>query len=743
MTARGRLGRGVRRVVSALADPERTAVRGAVRAALVLPGLFAIGRYVVGDQSFATFAVFGGFALLIMTDFGGTSRERLRSYLLATVCGAVLVALGTLASGTAVAAAATMFVVAVVITLLAAVVGGHIGTARLGLLLAFVLSVTLPPATTQIPARVGGWVFAGVAATLAGLLVLPRGGPSVLNRAAVAACRAAADLVDALGRDTDRLGECRDVAARAVAVTRTRFSATANRTIGSRRRRRAYAELIGDLQLLVGVAGHPLYRPGRSRRGTGTEEGLVAAVSGTLRASAAALDTAGEPPEVRVLERERTAHRYAMERRVRELLARSTATGQIVDALAVDHTVRVLAYLAGAVAGNIGVTANRTSWRPGGPGHEEPGDRRARHRHVEWLAPSAATGSTALRNSLRTGVGLALSVWIAGRLGLPHAFWVVLGTLQVLRTSALGTARSVARAVAGNVVGVAVGSALIVVTADRPALLWALLPPAVFLAAYTSGSQRLLLSQAAFTVDLLIIFNLLAPVGWRLGLIRLVDVGIGVALSVALSLLLWPHGARRQLVRTAAAYQRAATGQLRHALDRALTGRTVDRRPTPSAGLRMRAELALGDYLSERPSAPLDPSSALALVVAANYLAMAANLLESAVVEFGQRTDGCADVAEPVRSARQALLDRLERLADRLAGRDADGSPAPPSSDRPGPEAAVQACLDRWRHDEAVAGPAMVLVFTAEWIRSADEVADDLVGRVDRATAAAERPWWR
>ncbi|MFR9778049.1 FUSC family protein [Micromonospora sp. MS34] len=733
----------MRRLVSILADPERSVPRDALRAAVVLPGLLAFGRYVVGNESFATFAVFGGFALLIMSDFGGTGGERARSYLLATAAGAVLVAVGTLVSRGSVAVPAVMFLVAFVATFLAVVVGGHVGAARLGLLLAFVLAVTLPAAAAQLPMRLAGWLFAGLAATAAGLLLLPHAGPVALNRAAGAACRSVANLVDAMARDPadPELPRLREAAGRATETARGRYAATAGRSIGSRRRLRAYAALLGDLQLIVGVAGRPRYRPEHlARRGTGTEGALVVAVSDALHRSAAALEGA-EAADVGALDRRRRAHRQALERWTRRSLVRPVPAEQILDALAVDHTLRVLAHLSTRVGGNAAVAAGSAVDAEGFPVEGSLADRLARRRRLRWFTSSVAPGSTAVRDSLRVAVGLAVSVWLAGRLGLPHAFWVVLGTLQVLRTNALGTARSVARAIGGNLVGVAAGAAVVLGATGRPALLWAVLPAAVFLSAYTAGSQRFLLSQAAFTLDLMIIFNLLAPVGWRLGLIRLADVGVGVAVSVALSLLMWPHGARRQFVRSAAAYHRAVIGQLRDAFDRLLAGAATDRPQAAAAplGSRTRAELALGDYLSERPSGDLDPPSAVELLAGANYLAMAAQLLERAAVEHGYRADRCPDAAGTVRSAQQALLGDLARLAGELAG----GATASARSALPDLDAPVWACLREWRTDDEAGGSAMALVVAAEWIRSIDHLSEDLAGPVARAAAAAARPWWR
>ena len=49
-----------------------------------------------------------------------------------------------------------------------------------------------------------------------------------------------------------------------------------------------------------------------------------------------------------------------------------------------------------------------------------------------------------LHNSLRGAVGLGLAVLVARLTGVQHSFWVVLGTLSVLRSNALNTGQNVA-----------------------------------------------------------------------------------------------------------------------------------------------------------------------------------------------------------------------------------------------------------------------------------------------------------
>src|SRR5205807_6897951 len=97
-------------------DPGFAALRRAARAAIVIPLAFALGTFGLHLGQNVIFIVFGCFALLVITDFGGLRPARARAYLTATAVGAVLVALGTLVSLTIAAAAAVTFLVALVIS---------------------------------------------------------------------------------------------------------------------------------------------------------------------------------------------------------------------------------------------------------------------------------------------------------------------------------------------------------------------------------------------------------------------------------------------------------------------------------------------------------------------------------------------------------------------------------------------------------------------------------------------------
>jgi uncharacterized membrane protein YccC len=148
-----------------------------------------------------------------------------------------------------------------------------------------------------------------------------------------------------------------------------------------------------------------------------------------------------------------------------------------------------------------------------------------------------------LQNTIRGAAGLGLAVLIANLSGVQHAFWVVLGTLSVLRSNALSTGQNVLGGLLGTVAGFVVGAVVVALVGTNTTLLWLLLPPAVLLAGLAPAAISFAAGQAAFTLTLLILFNILAPEGWQIGLVRIEDVALGSAVSLAVGLLFWPRGA--------------------------------------------------------------------------------------------------------------------------------------------------------------------------------------------------------
>ena len=145
--------------------------------------------------------------------------------------------------------------------------------------------------------------------------------------------------------------------------------------------------------------------------------------------------------------------------------------------------------------------------------------------HLDWH-------SAWLQNSVRGAVGLALAVFLARLTGQQQGFWIVLGALSVLRSNALSTGATAVRALLGTVVGIVIGGAIIVGIGTNPTILWFLLPIAVFVAAFTPEVVSFVVGQAAFTVTVIILFNIIAPKGWRIGVLRIEDIALGCLASV-------------------------------------------------------------------------------------------------------------------------------------------------------------------------------------------------------------------
>src|SRR6202011_5080132 len=294
-------------------DPGFAALRRAARAAIVIPPVLAFNTLVLHGGQNVIFAVFGCFALLVMSDFGGQRPARALAYLTATLVGAGLVALGTLASVSAGVAAAAMFVVGFAIAF-SRVFGGYVAAAQTGMLLSFVIAVSIPAPASAIPARVGGWVMAGLISTLAGVFLWPRFERVTLRKQAAKACLAIAALVEALRVNDRDLPQRVEAARQAERAARQAYAATAKRPAGPARRDRAFVQLLTELQRVVDFIERPFQQPRVSVRPCIAEgDRLAAVIVSALRGSADVL-TGGAPPALRAVDEARDLHRAALDR---------------------------------------------------------------------------------------------------------------------------------------------------------------------------------------------------------------------------------------------------------------------------------------------------------------------------------------------------------------------------------------------------------------------------------------------
>jgi uncharacterized membrane protein YccC len=322
-------------------------------------------------------------------------------------------------------------------------------------------------------------------------------------------------------------------------------------------------------------------------------------------------------------------------------------------ALEAPFRIRVSTYSARQVAGYALVAAGAAA--PDARSDRTAGFRPARSALAasERLAlEHASVGSVWFQNAVRGAAGLAIAVYIAQRTGLQHGFWVVLGTLSVLRSNALGTGWSVVSALAGTAVGIVAGALLVIVIGTHETVLWIVLPIAVLLAAYAPRAISFAAGQAGFTVVLFILFNIIQPVGWRVGVVRVEDVAIGFAISLAVGLLFWPRGAGALLGKDlAAAYAAGADAVVattREVVEHGDEGAATRAERDAEAALH-RLDDAFRQYMAERSATRANVEDVAALGAGASRVHRSAQSLAG----LGHMADG------------KVRLDRCSRNLDR------------------------------------------------------------------------------
>ena len=547
-------------------DPEHDAFRRAIRAAIVLPIAAAVGFAIGSGSQTPLFAIFGSVALLITVDFPGNRPARALAYGGLGINGFVLITIGSLVAPIPWLAVLTMFVLAVVVTF-SGVLSESVAAGQRSTLLTFVLPACTP--VGPIPERLLGWSIALALAVPAAMFLLPPRHHDELRRHAALTCRALADRLEGAATSDD--------VSSAMGALRANFLGADFRPVGLTAGSRALVRVVDDLQWL-------------SDRITDTSGELLAEMRDplvqVLRESARVLST----PRVA----DRDAHRASLANAlaVQRLIAQSRYRDDIVEILGETNdataigvgrkllTRRTVSGCVGATGRVIGLAAAadaRPVWaRVLGRRLPESGaaDRVLSESQALTSLPGGflATRAVVVRNSVRTGLGLALAVAVTHVFPVEHGFWVVLGAMSVLRSSALTTGTRVVRAVVGTTIGFLLGVAFIELMGVDPIVLWAALPVVAFGSAYVPEVASFVAGQAMFTMMVLIIFNVISPSGWQVGLIRVEDVVVGALVGAVVSLLLWPRGAAARVSRAVDAAIGAGATYLTVAVKRVTRG---------------------------------------------------------------------------------------------------------------------------------------------------------------------------
>jgi uncharacterized membrane protein YccC len=786
----------------------------AVRATVVIPVLFALGDKVIKDPQLALFATFGGFATLLIAGFAGTRRDKLVAHVGLAVAGSLVLIVGTLVSGTTWLAALVTLPVAFVV-FFAGVGGPNAASGTTAVMFAYVLPVVSAGGAATIPSRLEGWWLASAAGTAAVLLLSPRAPGDRLRAAAADLAGELASRVEAAANSSVTPPDAMRAAKERL---RTAFSAAPYRPTGLATADQALAGLVQLLDWGAAQAGDAFDGHVDMTKACPADRALLDIAATLFADTSALLAGRAAEPDFAALEAARAKSAECL----RDLSGRAGEPDARVTAAHAVHA-QAIALVARGAAADALVAARRASpeeliaqrrqWyaeteryhqeaattrpvtsAPSGPTiafdgglvaasavTADAGGGTSRlagvHRAVFLVTRHATVRSVWFLNSLRGSVALAAAVAVADLSDVQHAFWVVLGTLSVLRGSAAATGSTAWRALIGTVVGFAVGGGLLVGIGTSQAALWTALPVAVLIAAYAPGTMPFAVGQAAFTVTVVVLFNILAPAGWKVGLLRVEDVAIGCAVSLVVGVLFWPRGAAAVVGDDLADAFRRGAEYLIQAVDWALSDvMTPPTAAVAAAGAAIRLDDAVRGFLTEQGSKRLAKEDLWALVNASTRLRLTAQSLtelRQADPLPGSHAYRAAPVCTKLRSTTAGLAGFYGLVADEIGRPAHNGAvgliPAPPLTGpavpRPGtppddhgtsPDAHATPDADgHGTSPDAHATPDAVgaasghrrphphLLWIQEHLHHLSQSAQTVSSPAQRLAEVRRRPWWR
>ncbi|MHA6765320.1 FUSC family protein [Streptacidiphilus sp. PAMC 29251] len=763
-------------------DPGLTALRRSCRAAIVAPGLFALAEEVIGNPTIAVFAAFGSISLLLFVDFGGPLRERLVAQGALVATGAVLVSLGTLASRSIWSAAVVTSLVAFGV-LFSGIVSSVLAGSSTALLASFTLAVTLPGPVGSIPDRLGGYLLAGATSMIAITVLWPAPAREPLRAATARCCallarrlRAEVDCVRADFAPDRRSAQDGLTAEATAAVTalRTSFFSTPYRPTGLSTAARTLVRLVDEVVWLQEI----LERMPISGPATPSDAvvcGVKLAAADLLEHSADQLDPAtgeldgpgldGLRLDLKRLQDARTA----MERTVTSVapnpLAKNDSSPQpqpqpqpqqqqpgvaeLISSLEPGFRAQEMSFAISAIALNIerGAAAARRPWWQRALGRQPAGVASPLASAQERAGAHVEPHSVWLHNSLRGAVALGLAVLVAELADVQHSFWVVFGTMAVLRSNALLTGQNALRALLGTVVGIVVGGALIFALGSDTTVFWFLLPLSIVFAGLAPAAISFAAGQAGFTATLLILFTIIDPAGWTIGLVRIEDIAIGVGVSVGVGALFWPRGAGAALGQATAEAIAESARYLRRAIEYGVTrcDALVPTAPTPederrnAAAAARRLDDAFRGFLAERGTKQLPLADVTVLMTTVAVLRLTAD----AILDLWERDDhppaGDRTAArEEILAAGSQLCGWYQQAARALGGYGEVPDPLPHDSTADG--RLIDAVhRDLTGDDGQGTGTAIRIIWTADHLDVAQRLQASMVGPARAAAALQNR----
>jgi uncharacterized membrane protein YccC len=246
-----------------------------------------------------------------------------------------------------------------------------------------------------------------------------------------------------------------------------------------------------------------------------------------------------------------------------------------------------------------------------------------------------------------------------------------------------------------------------------------------------------------------ILFNLIAPAGWRVGLVRIEDVAIGCAVSLVVGIVLWPRGAAAVVGDDLADAFRRGSAYLREAVDWALGAR---QEPPDTGMATMTAGLRLDDglrgYLTEQGAKKMTKEDLWNLVLAAMRLRLAANSLAGLPDVDGQppySRDVLGQATDELTGFYEQVADQVGQLRGASQARRARRGSRGDRADEPVKVPSL-AELDSGPRPLSSGGPAQRAaraLWVREHLRHLHQHAHGIPVPAAHMAEARRTPWWR
>ncbi len=530
-------------------DLDRELLRRGIRVAVLVTAVFGGLQWLTQNPTISLSAAFACFSTLAFANLGGPRRSRFLANVVLGINGVALVTIGSIVVQWPIPTVVVTFGVVFVVAF-AAVLRGYFAAATAAAILPWAFAATSEYSPDAIAEHAVGWAIGAAVAAIGSITVLPVYARSATRVSLAAALTAAADACEdlAAGRSThDSLTRLSEASTR----LHSAFDGRLIRPGGATRRDRALLLAVDEATRLLPTLEWAELGPVTL---SDSDRELMGALGATLRDCAQALTVGDVVPDVNALDTVRHRHALSLKQFTTDsLLAEQPHV--IRPSLERSGQLRLVALSVQAMAIDVSnamdpINATLRRQRDDqarGPGRITFEGREFDHHSdritARRLISSQMTWSSPwLRTALRTAVALTATVAIVVIVGAEHGFWVTLGALVALKFDASGTMRTARQVLMGTVAGFAIGLIIVVLPFQAPWLMWLALPILAFLATYTPGAVSLIVGQASFTLFVIFLVSLTTPAKLEVAEWRLLDVLIGLAVSMGVSLLMWPHG---------------------------------------------------------------------------------------------------------------------------------------------------------------------------------------------------------